>query len=334
MTPPNLFKYATKELSQGAFICWLSAWADKTYEPHHPLLHQTARLFIDSLFNGTEKKLPQYDTIIVSREVSTDSSKKAKKIDILLELVAKEHKVYCILIENKIDAKDNNDFKRYREYVLKSYKEDQVLCCILRTGFHGRRTSIEHFNYYKKEDLYKVLEHGKNIDNNIFQDFYLKQTEELGAVKRFKTKPFDKWDFNDWQGLFIYLYNSEDFKDSNWDIKRSKTPNFWYNNVAIRGMKLHIAISPKKLVEFRIWSKSLNINEADRQNIFDILEQKVNLYNIQLKKSTIKLGKSTARIAEYPDFSNIFRLDNGILDLEHLKDRLLFLGEIVNECNS
>jgi hypothetical protein len=26
---PNLFQFATKELSQDAFICWLLAWADE-----------------------------------------------------------------------------------------------------------------------------------------------------------------------------------------------------------------------------------------------------------------------------------------------------------------
>jgi hypothetical protein len=27
---PNLFNYATSELSQDAFICWLIAWADSS----------------------------------------------------------------------------------------------------------------------------------------------------------------------------------------------------------------------------------------------------------------------------------------------------------------
>ena len=32
MTTPNLFKFATSELSQDAFICWLLSWAKKDYE--------------------------------------------------------------------------------------------------------------------------------------------------------------------------------------------------------------------------------------------------------------------------------------------------------------
>lgn len=26
--PPNLFEFATSELSQDAFLCWLASWAD------------------------------------------------------------------------------------------------------------------------------------------------------------------------------------------------------------------------------------------------------------------------------------------------------------------
>ena len=37
---PNLFEYATSELSQDAFICWLLAWIEYPQEPH---LYQCAK---------------------------------------------------------------------------------------------------------------------------------------------------------------------------------------------------------------------------------------------------------------------------------------------------
>lgn len=37
---PNLFTYATSELSQDAFICWLAAWADPKFKDADPALHQ------------------------------------------------------------------------------------------------------------------------------------------------------------------------------------------------------------------------------------------------------------------------------------------------------
>jgi hypothetical protein len=42
MPAPNLLDFATSDLSQDAFICWLASWADPSCrEPNGPL-HQTA----------------------------------------------------------------------------------------------------------------------------------------------------------------------------------------------------------------------------------------------------------------------------------------------------
>jgi hypothetical protein len=47
MQPPNLFDFATSELSQDAFICWLASWADPSYRDDDEALHATA--FLDRL---------------------------------------------------------------------------------------------------------------------------------------------------------------------------------------------------------------------------------------------------------------------------------------------
>ena len=84
----------------------------------------------------------------------------------------------------------------------------------MRTGFYGRRIEIENFIYYKREDFFKVLEQGKAINNNIFQDFYLNQKQQLEVVNSFRAKLFDNWESSDWQGLFIHLHNCEELEDS------------------------------------------------------------------------------------------------------------------------
>jgi hypothetical protein len=42
MNRPNLFSYATSELSQDAFICWLLSWASLEYKDVDGQLHQCA----------------------------------------------------------------------------------------------------------------------------------------------------------------------------------------------------------------------------------------------------------------------------------------------------
>lgn len=44
--PPNLFEYATSELSQDAFICWLAAWADPGFKELDEPLNDVAVTFV------------------------------------------------------------------------------------------------------------------------------------------------------------------------------------------------------------------------------------------------------------------------------------------------
>ena len=49
---PNLFNWATSELSQDAFICWLIEWAKPRYKVEYQMLNQIATQLIIQLGNG------------------------------------------------------------------------------------------------------------------------------------------------------------------------------------------------------------------------------------------------------------------------------------------
>ena len=55
---PNLFHYATSELSQDAFICWLAAWADPKFKEVDPRLYEVAQSFVVSM---NQKEKPDYE---------------------------------------------------------------------------------------------------------------------------------------------------------------------------------------------------------------------------------------------------------------------------------
>ena len=74
MKPPNIFSFATKELSQDAFICWLLAWADKAYEKND--LHLSGLAFMQAILKKYDfENQPIIETIEIKRQ--------CKKIDIL-----------------------------------------------------------------------------------------------------------------------------------------------------------------------------------------------------------------------------------------------------------
>jgi hypothetical protein len=48
---PNIFSFATSELSQDAFPCWFLSWANKNYVTTDKDLHQCALAFITKIFD-------------------------------------------------------------------------------------------------------------------------------------------------------------------------------------------------------------------------------------------------------------------------------------------
>src|SRR4051794_9918763 len=49
MDRPNLFDFATSELSQDAFICWLLSWAHRDQRANGEALHQTGTALLGRL---------------------------------------------------------------------------------------------------------------------------------------------------------------------------------------------------------------------------------------------------------------------------------------------
>ena len=50
MPEPNLFAFATSELSQDAALCWLLAWADPSCAASDTAMHDTGRAFLELLY--------------------------------------------------------------------------------------------------------------------------------------------------------------------------------------------------------------------------------------------------------------------------------------------
>ncbi|NLY79687.1 MAG: hypothetical protein GX072_07305, partial [Lysinibacillus sp.] len=48
---PNLFQFATSELSQDAFLCWLMSWAQKDFQSIDETMQKIAVNFISEIFN-------------------------------------------------------------------------------------------------------------------------------------------------------------------------------------------------------------------------------------------------------------------------------------------
>lgn len=94
----NLFRFATSELSQDAFICWTANWFN---DQRNPALHKMAEEFI-SLLSG----IKEISEVKVVRQF--------QKIDVLLIV----NQTTAVIVEDKTFTSEHDDqINRYEEYL-------------------------------------------------------------------------------------------------------------------------------------------------------------------------------------------------------------------------
>lgn len=155
---PNLFDYATSELSQDAFIAWFCRWADETMTDDKEL-QICARTFLKKYIAIQQ---PDYKdeirTVVVKRQ--------HEHIDVLLTI----NNDLRVIIEDKVHTyTHDNQLKRYSDAI-----EGRKVKLYIKTGdeSHAQRKAIEKDGYIvlNRTDLLQSLESCKS-DNEILRSF-------------------------------------------------------------------------------------------------------------------------------------------------------------------
>lgn len=236
---PNVFKYATKELSQDAFLCWLFSFAAKEYE--NSKYKQLHLLSLDILFHFIG------DVKVEIKEIEV--KKQEKKIDIWIEI----NSDILIIIEDKTNSRagegqlekyydtatkycDNNNFSKLFCIYFKTGNEAKIV--FTKSNVNGKWT------YFSLEDLYKILHtYQKVIDHPYFQDYYQLNFERLQVKLEFEKfiskenqnssrndiveafysrleqdNVFTNWNYNDSIGNRTYFSNDYVFDSENTNV--------------------------------------------------------------------------------------------------------------------
>ena len=155
---PNIFDYATSELSQDAFLAWYCRWADEEMTDDVEL-HESARAFLKKYIAIQQKDYHE--------EIRTVSVKRQyEHIDVLIEI---NNDLY-IIIEDKLNTdQHSNQLERYADTI----KGRKVLLYI-KTGDESRKRKkdVENKGYtvIDRVELLNDFEKCKS-KNEIFYDF-------------------------------------------------------------------------------------------------------------------------------------------------------------------
>lgn len=232
---PNLFDFATSELSQDAFICWLASWADPALKGKDEHLHKTATAFVDRLLEVGKGPC-------VSSIRSIEARTKWKDIDVLLVVNGQA----AIIIEDKTDTEDHsNQLCRYKNAACEEFAAEAIAAVYLKTGNQAgyRRPTAAGYGCFLRRDLLAVLDEGERagVRNDIFADFHCRLRDIEQLVQSFRTMPLRDW--NDerrvWEGFFLAL--QEHLGDAEWGYvsnPRGGFMGFWWHSCNNRYLQL------------------------------------------------------------------------------------------------
>lgn len=221
MNRPNLFDYATHELSQDAVLIWLLRYADSQFAEDLEL-HNVAQSFV-RLFLG-------------------DYTSPVKKVEVWkqwanIDITVKVNDEVGIVIEDKAGAHLHGDqLRRYKESANQWGEKEK-----LRMGFYYLNTENPNptdcmnvinggYTIIKRRDILSVL-NGYKGDNVILHDFRDRLMQFESETESYKALPFSKWTNRAWQGFYDWIHEIRE--ESTWDWLNPPSGSFlgmWWNN--------------------------------------------------------------------------------------------------------
>lgn len=338
---PNIFDIATKELNQDAFITWLLQFADPKYQSANLKLNDCGKIFVSQLI---KKQLTTFDGQINKVE----AGRQWENIDVWAEINDK----YLIIIEDKTYSSHHlNQLARYKENAEKWCEKnnyEKPICIYLKTG-NESQSSLNHigkqgFAIFSRLDFINLLDEFKDIDNDIFTDFYerLKRIEK--SNNEFENKLIKDWNGNDWQGFFQFL--EKEIEIVNWHYVNNPSGGFW--NAVLNWdywdiYPAYIQLEEGKLC-FKISTDPDELEMPEDLTRGEIRNQLHNLILTQAEKFGFehirrpdRFGNGNYMTVAIVDRQNWLGADNQTMDKETivktLTDYVSFLRKIINEPN-
>ena len=242
---PNLFDYATSELSQDAFLAWLLANASKHFAGTNVhrcgvrLLNLMAQRCRVERFDGTE-------AITVRRQ--------HKNMDIYARIKRRDGDAdkddVVLVIEDKAGAYVHGDqLERYKQTLVdEGASPENAMLIYCQTYNQSQLSQIKSVGYeiVTRHDLLEIL---KDCDDEVVGEFltHLKGIDELTNSWRtssmYDNQDRDSWDWLAWQGFYMEIQRV--FPDAEWAYVPNPSGGFlglWWHWREIEGGNAYLQL--------------------------------------------------------------------------------------------
>jgi len=324
---PNLFDYATSELSQDAFLAWLVQWADRENRINDIYLNACAVSLVQELL-GKESNFT-IETVKAGRQWNN------------IDVWALINNKYFLVIEDKKGTKEHsNQLIRYAELSKKHYEKTdiEIVLVYYKMEEQSNLNSINNsgFKIFNRKMMLNILDDffisvPKNNQNDILADYYENLKNLDSKINSFTNLPLDKWHWYSWQGFYSAL---KEHINGDWNYVPNRSGGFlgfWWHHKRIKTDDLDIEFY-LQLEQNRLTFKLISFEKSQRKTSRDfyrnILFKTARILNIKISRF--------GRIGQYMGVAKLnheYRLrdENGLLDLGATVENLVSLMKLIDE---
>jgi len=299
---PNIFNYATSELSQDAIICYILEWANKEYKNTDKDLYTLGITLVKSFLKNIKEEV---------KIEKIEIRKQYKHIDILCIVNNK----YAIIIEDKVNTSNHsNQLQRYLDDIKKEFSEDKIVAIYYKIYDQSNYYDIKKNKYipFLRKDILNILE-SYNGNNNIIQNYKSYIINIENNVQSYKKLDLQNWNNNSWIGFFKEIKLK--LNEGDWGYVNTRSGGFmgfWFNGDSIKKdnrFYIYLQIEKQDLVIKLATQKE--VSNEDRKTIRNYCRNaffKDNNKNIKFKKYG-KVGR----------FMSIAKLDTPYIAIKNNK---------------
>lgn len=318
---PNIFSFATSELSQDAILAWMLQWSDDKYLSSDAELCKLGKSLV-SLFTG----MPAEDIhqIRVGRQW--------EHIDVWAEI----NDDVFLVIEDKTDTTiHDGQLERYKDSVKQKYDGKRTpFFAYVKTNDEPESTlyvirNKAKYDTFGRQDLIKVLDTYKGHETLVCD--YLAHLKIIEAnSKEYLSKHVDNWGWHGWQGFFKEL--EKHIEVESWSYVANRSGGFlglWWHFERNEEDKvnMYLQFEYNKLC-IKIECSQVENRSEIRNKYFQKLMESAKSMDIRIDKPA-KFGAGTFMTIAVANQEDIF--PNGQFDLNHLVSQLHKLEALVDQ---
>lgn len=318
---PNIFSFATSELSQDAMFAWLIKWADIKYKATDPAIHDVAQDFVRLLIGNGNCEIQ-----------SVEVGRQWNNIDVWVKI----NDDTFLAIEDKKDTSiHGNQLERYKAFVEEEYagKRDKLYFAYVKTGNEPLNIikAIESKGYcsISRNEIIQCLSK-YNGSNALITNF----TEHLIGIERetqsFMELPVSKWGWYAWQGFYKAL--EKELEISSWDYVANPSGGFlgaWWHFEKIENGEMYLQFEYQKLC-FKISCDDKDNRSAIRDEQYNKLIALVRQQGMDEIQRPARFGAGTWMTIAVVDPDYIF--GKGKIDMKEIVSKLKKYQCLVDLC--